>query len=72
MFALGFISFVLAILNFVGLFYYDSLIGILSYFLAAIWNWNFRYQTSEFPTDLLYFYIDIYLFVKWKHIQMAQ
>ena len=43
-------------------------------FLAAILNWNFRFQTSEFglqtfkfqksqvPTELFYSYIDIYLF----------
>ena len=42
-------------------------------FLAAILNWNFRFQTSEFrlyiikdPTELFYFYIDMYLFVKYK------
>ena len=29
-------------------------------------------QISEVSTELLYFYIDIYLFVKWKHTQKAQ
>ena len=38
-----------AILNFVGLFYYDRLIEILlKVFLAAIFIWNFRLQNSEF------------------------
>ena len=32
-------------------------------FLAAFLNWNFRLQHSEVPTELLYFYLDIYLLV---------
>ena len=48
-------------------------------FLAAILNWNFGLQNlnftfhkSEVPTEILYFYIDIQMFVKWGHIQWAQ
>ena len=48
-----------------GYFCYERLIRI---FLMVFWQ---PFRTSEIPTQLLYFYIDIYLFVKWKHIQMA-
>ena len=30
---------------------------------------DFKFHKSEVPTELLYVYIDIYLFVKWKHIE---
>ena len=37
-----------AILNLLGLFYYDKMIGIfLMIFLAVVLNWNFRLQNSE-------------------------
>ena len=39
-----------------GYFYYDRLIGMSRIsFLAAILSWNFRFQISEVPTDLLHF-----------------
>ena len=79
-------SFVAAILNFVGLFLLWKIDWnfVHTGFLTAILNWNlkfrlqnsdFKFQKSEVPIELWYFYhvyIDIYLFVKWKHIQRAQ
>ena len=85
MFGLGFISFVAAILNFVGLFslwqidwnFVHGFSG--SRFELEFWISDFKirildfeFQKSEVPTELLHFYIDIYLFVKWKHIERAQ
>ena len=44
-------------------------IGILDFRIRTS---DFKFQRSEVPTELLYLYIiDIYLFVKWKHIHMA-
>ena len=60
-------------------FHYDRLFGILFLgFFSSHSDLDFRLQNSDFklhqsdvPTELLYFYIDIYLFVKLKHIQRA-
>ena len=46
MFGLGFMSLLVAIFDFVGLFYYDRLWYFVDWFLAAILNWNF--QNSDF------------------------
>ena len=75
MFGLGFLA---AIFHFDRLFHYDGMIEILFMFVGSqisdfrILTSDIKVQRSEVPTEHLYFHIDIYLFVKWKHNQKAQ
>ena len=73
MFGLGFMGFLVAIFNFVGLFNYDRMIGILfMIFLAAILDFrnqiaNFRDEKS--PLSFITLFITLLLLRCWPNIK---
>ena len=72
MFGLGFMSFFASHFKFCRvIFSMTDLVKYCFLLLAAILNWNYRLQNSNFKfqrsevlTELLYFYVDRYMFVK--------